>query len=259
MKKIWLGIVALAALVAAPAFAADLPMKAPPPPVPVSLWNGWYIGGNAGYGWNQKTGDLGCLDPTGVASGAGCFPAQGGIVRPEGGLFGAQVGYNWQVGQIVWGLEGDLQWANINKTGITTTACCIPTFTSSTGLVTTQADLEWFGTARARVGYLVTPATLLYITGGLIYGSEKTAGTVIFPGANYLATGSTIRAGGTAGGGVEYHFTENLSGKLEGLWYDMGSTNNAFFNPATTFTLTDHYKFDGAIVRAGLNWRFTPQ
>ena len=262
MKKICLGIAALAALIAAPAFAADLPMKAPPPPPPVWTCTGWYIGANGGYGWNERTGDQGCVTPVAagaVPSGTGCWLPMTGLTKPEGGLWGAQVGYNWQVGQIVWGIEGDLQWSHIDKTGTTTNLCCIPTFTSAVGLVTTQSGLEWFGTARGRVGYLVTPSALLYVTGGLIYGSENTMGTEIFPAVTYITQANTIRAGGIVGAGLEYKFTENLSGKLEGLWYDMGSTNNTFTSTVTNFTMTEHFKFDGGIVRGGLNWKFSGQ
>jgi outer membrane immunogenic protein len=178
-------------------------------------------------------------------------------VKPAGGFIGGTIGYNWQVNQIVWGLESDLQWSRTNNTGTTTNICCIPVFISAVGPVTAQSDSRWFGTARARVGYLVTPSTLLYVTGGLIYGQENTTGAVIYPLVSYLTQGSSTRVDGTVGGGVEYRFTQNLSGKIEGLWYDMGSTTNSFISPVTNYTLTDHYRFDGGIVRAGLNWQFS--
>jgi outer membrane immunogenic protein len=238
------------------AMAADLPVKYKAPPPPVTTWTGGYIGVNAGYSWNQTTGNTGCFDPTGVPNGIGCWNLNSGIVKPAGGLAGGTIGYNWQSGQTVWGLESDLQWSNTNKTGTSTNLCCVPAFTSAVGVVTAQADLRWFGTARGRVGYLVTPSTLLYVTGGLIYGQEATTGALVFPLVSYLNHGSSTRIGGTAGAGVEYLFTQNLSGKIEGLWYDMGSTTNSFISPVTGYTLTDRYRFDGGIVRAGLNYHF---
>jgi len=261
MKKLALAIsiLALSAVSAAAADMAPAPVytKAPPPVVaPVYNWTGFYVGINGGYSWNQSTGDTGCYTPTGVFDGTGCWNLNSGVVKPAGGFVGGTAGYNWQVGQMVWGLEGDLQWSQTNNTGTTTNICCIPAFTSAVGQVTAQSDLRWFGTARVRAGYLVTPSTLLYVTGGLIYGQENTTGTVVYPLVSYLAQGSNTRTGGTVGGGLEYLFTQNVSGKIEGLWYDMGSTTNSFTSPLTTFTLTDHYRFTGGIVRAGLNYKF---
>jgi outer membrane immunogenic protein len=256
MKNICIGIAALATLIAAPAFAADMPLKAPPAPVaPALSWTGFYIGLNGGYGWNRSTGDTTCITPGGVVNGLGCPLPNTGIVRPQGGLFGGQIGYNWQSSAIVWGLETDIQWANIKASGAKTDFCCGPPFPAA-GVDAASADLQWFGTFRGRVGVLATPSALLYVTGGLIYGHESVAGLVSFPLVQYPSAASSTRAGGTAGAGFEYAFTPNFSGKVEGLWYDMGSLNTAFTSPVTGFTEQFHFRFTGAIVRGGLNWKF---
>ena len=127
MKKSILGLVAIGALMAGPAMAADLrmPVKAPPAPiVPVASWTGFYIGVNGGYGWNNDTGSSTCVNPTGGSS--GCDFGVGNVVKPGGGLFGGQIGYNWQTGPVVLGVETDIQWADIAGTATATDLCCQP-------------------------------------------------------------------------------------------------------------------------------------
>ena len=112
MKKVLLA--ALMAGAASSAMAADLPTrKAPPAPQvyaapPVFSWTGFYVGVNGGWGGGSSGGDFG---------------------SPTGGLVGGTVGYNYQVGQFVAGLEGDWDWADLNKNGVNISA---PTATRST-------------------------------------------------------------------------------------------------------------------------------
>ena len=242
MRKLWLVAVAGFALSTSVAFAADLgqPLyKAPPPPPPPPSWTGFYIGVNGGWGFNRDTGELLC----GVAV---CRDAPiGSVVKPSGGLAGGQIGYNWESGIVVYGIEADIQWADIKDTAsVFTGPALVDTYTASN-------KLDWFGTVRGRLG--ITPwgnNALLYVTGGLIYGQEKTAASLENPGVIFVNSDSTTRTGGTVGVGLEYLLTPNLTGKIEGLWYDMGS-ENLFL----TSTQAAHFHFEGAIVRAGLNWK----
>ena len=244
MKKLWLIAVAGLALSTSAAFAADLgqPLyKAPPPPPPPPSWTGFYIGANGGWGFNRDTGELFCEV-------AACRDAPiGSIVKPNGGLAGGQIGYNWQSGNIVvYGIEADIQWADIKDTAsVFTGPALVDTYTASN-------KLDWFGTVRGRLGITPWNQALIYVTGGLIYGQEKVAASLESPpGVFSVNSDSTTRTGGTVGVGVEYLFTPNFSGKIEGLWYDMGS-KDLFL----TSTQTSHFHFEGAIVRAGLNWKF---
>jgi outer membrane immunogenic protein len=238
-------------------FAADMPLKAPPPPV--ASWTGWYVGLDGGYGWDRSTGSTTCITPEGVVGGLGCWTPNSGMVRPEGGLFGGQIGYNLQSNSIVYGLESDIQWSGIKSTGATSNICCTPAFVSAVGAITASADLQWFGTVRARAGVLVAPNALLYATGGLIYGRESLTSVLTYPLVSYPSAGSVTRAGGTAGGGIEYAFTRSFSGRIEGLWYEMGSANIAVTSPLTLYTYQTHYNFEGSIVRGGLNWKLGMQ
>lgn len=263
MKKSIIGLIAIGALIAAPAMAADMgmPVKAPPAPVaPAYSWTGFYLGVEGGGGWNNATGERTCYNPAGVFFGPGCTPnAQGHVVSPSGGLFGGTAGYNLQSGSIVYGVETDIQWSDIKATSTVPIGLGAPA-----GTYTATDNLDWFGTARGRIGFLVTPQLLAYATGGVIYGNESLATTtVIFAdGHIYPATASTTRAGGVVGGGLEYAFAGNLSAKIEGLYYDMGTVNLAFTCPAGATTCSPGYteggRFaeKGVIVRGGLNWHF---
>lgn len=245
MKKVWLAAVAVLALTTSFAFAADLGqpyVKAPPAPPPPPSWTGFYIGLNGGYGWAQHSGDLIC------AGGVACTNLSGNLFRPQGGLFGGQIGYNWQSNNlVVLGIEADGQWADLHDSA---TAFVGP---GGVDTLTASEKLDWFGTVRGRLG--ITPwgnTALIYVTGGLIYGGQKISASLDVPGVGFFsASNSTTRTGGTVGGGVEYMFTPNFSGKIEGLWFDMGSRD--LFIP--DLDATAHTHLTGAIIRGGLNWR----
>jgi len=261
MKKSPMAITAVALLAGSPALAADMALKAPPLAVPSWNWSGFYGGVDAGFGWNQTGGIFSCSAPGG--GNVGC-PLWSTVMWPQGGLAGGQVGYNWQSGMLVYGVETDLQWSGIHSSptlvfpaGITPIAGGGVVGVPSTFNVTD--NLTWFGTARLRFGVTPTPRALVYVTGGLFYGQENVSFNNTFPttGITYLANSSSTRVGGTFGLGIEYAFTPNFSGKIEGLYYDMGSQTIAFTNPITGFTASESFAYEGFIVRGGLNVRLS--
>ncbi|MDF2972412.1 MAG: hypothetical protein K0R61_2862, partial [Microvirga sp.] len=187
MKKILLASVALFGFAGA-ASAADLPMRAAPPaPIiaaaPLFTWTGFYVGVNAGYGWSND--DFDAVDLADEDD-------DGGFVG------GAQVGYNYQIGSFVVGLEGDIQYADFGADG---------TFDfDGDGVFDDDFDSsDWFGTVRARAGVAFDRA-LIYATGGFAFADD----------AN----------GWTVGGGVEYAFTNNLSAKIEGLYVNLDNDDD---------------------------------
>jgi len=224
LKKFLLGGVAAASLLAGPVagHAADLPVRMPaqvPAYAPIYNWSGFYLGINGGGGWGRSSHtDTATLITTGD------FDLSGGLV-------GGTAGFNWQTGSWVWGLEGDLDWANIRGT-----ATFVP------GPVTFSTELRSFGTVRGRIGY-AWDRFMPYFTGGAAFGNVR--GTVTVPGA--VATGSDTHAGWTVGGGIEYGLTQNISLKAEYLYVDLGSTS---------VLPGDSVNFRSHIVRGGLNWRF---
>ena len=203
-------LAALMAGVASSAMAADLPTrKAPPAPMsyapPVFSWTGFYVGVNGGWGGTSGGGDLG---------------------SPTGGLVGGTVGYNYQIGQFVAGLEGDWDWADVNKSGVNGVA----------GAYSNKIDS--LVTARARAGVALDRA-LLYVTAGYAGADDK----VSFPGVS----STDWRSGGAFGAGIEYAFTNNISAKAEYIYAPFESKTYA---PGVKSNL------DLSLVRAGLNYKF---
>ena len=160
MKKILLSSVALLGL-SAGAFAADLPSRRAPAPViaavPVFTWTGFYLGVNAGYGWNDS-------DSITLSNGAVITS----VDDSEGGFVGgAQAGYNYQIGSFVVGVEGDIQYADFGGASYV-----IP----GVGTFDDNSD-DWFGTVRARAGVAFDRA-LIYATGGFAFADDRNGWTV---------------------------------------------------------------------------------
>ncbi len=276
MKKVLLALLGLAAVgVTAPAFAADLmPLKAPPPP-PVYSWTGWYAGVNVGYSWGRGTS---VYDDPNLSTAPITTPPVN--VNPmseriDGIIGGGQIGYNWQVDpKWVLGLEADIQGSGERGTGSfndpysSGVDCDI--FCSSV-FGTEKVSIDWFGTLRARAGYLINPTTLLYGTGGLAFGGINATGTITdgcFTGAPHACapgswgfSKSTTNAGWTAGGGVEGVVSNSpaWTWKVEYLYLDLGSVSGTGFEASADFgplPYTWSSKVTDNILRVGLNYHF---
>ncbi len=215
MRKLLLSAAATM-LIAGPASAADLAIKAPPPGAAyiASPWDGLYIGGNLGYG---ETSFKETVSVPGASASAS--------VHGNGVVGGFQVGYNKQYGTFVLGLETDFDLTSIENT--------------TRGLTT---KLPWFGTTRGRFGFLVNPALLLYGTGGVAYGRIEQS----VPGASTKTPG----VGWAAGAGVQYAFTPQWSIGAEYLHVELdGPSANVGGISIDTKATTD-------LGRATLNYKF---
>jgi outer membrane immunogenic protein len=260
MKKIVLATV-LAALGSASALAADLApraySKAPMMAAPVSTWQGFYIGGNVGYGWGAGATDVSFL-PSPAAFGVANTSLNS---NPQGVIGGAQIGYNWQTGIFVAGFEADIQGSGI-KGNASKGTLFFPTLAPvPNSLLTTNEKLSWFGTARGRLGITVTPAFLLYGTGGFAYGQVKDSANTQFNNAadNFLANVSKTRAGWTAGAGGEWMFAPGWSAKFEYLYIDLGKSSAVASDtplPDPPFQVGYTWHTQDHIVRAGVNYHF---
>jgi outer membrane immunogenic protein len=272
MKKIALAVVAASIMSGSAASAADLARqaytKAPPPVLaPVYSWTGFYVGGNIGGGWSEDSGATRCTE-AGVVNGPSCQNVPGGTINGSGVIGGVQAGYNWQVSpNWLIGVEADIQGADIK--GSTTLNGPFPFFGGGFGPATTYTaseKIDWFGTVRGRVG-MTTGSVLLYVTGGLAYGHARLNTDLFSPGAfipfSFPASASVTKAGWTVGGGVEWGFASNWSVKVEGLYYDLGTTTvsagptvGAGDPTLAGFARGKDFNLHGAIGRVGLNYRF---
>jgi outer membrane immunogenic protein len=257
-------------MMATAAAAADMPVpyaKAPPPPE--FSWTGLYVGGNAGWLQLEDNGYPYCLDPTGAMQGPGCTIVQGGQMDGHGFFGGGQVGYNWQAGKLVLGIEADMQGTslkaseNISGPFAIVNAGGFP-IPPVPGSFTATESVSWFGTLRGRFG-VAFDRLLIYMTGGLAMGGVDVTQAYNFPAAapspvQYASNTSRVLNGWTFGGGVEWAFLDRWSVKAEGGYYDLGtiSTVGAMVpNPtaAPTFLLGKTFETRGAFARAGVNFK----
>lgn len=243
MKKLLQLSLALLAASSAPALAADLraPMKAPPPvAVPLFTWTGFYIGANGGYGGDRFNYDFAVVGVPGSAS-----------ITSGGGFGGGQIGYNYQMGNWVFGIEGDIQASDIRGE----VSAAILGIAASAG-----SKIDWFATARGRLGY-AWDRVLVYATGGYAHADVDTGAAITIPGVIIPGGGApglvlagninTSHNGWVVGGGIEYAFTNNLTFKTEYQYLDFESKTLAV--AGTSFidvSPTVH------TVRGGLNWKF---
>jgi outer membrane immunogenic protein len=213
--------------------AADLSVKAPVMAPPVASWTGLYIGVNAGaafYSHSDTYGYSNFVDP--VLNTA----------TTTGFIGGGQIGYNFQSGSFVYGVEGDISGLSAK----------VSTHGNPNATYTGQAS--WLATARGRVG-LVVGDTLTYVTAGVAF--TRVNSQITPPSNDPIATysDSSTRTGLVVGGGVEHMLTHNWTVKFEGLWVDAGSkivNANAFKSGGNASKFADHL----VITRVGLNYKF---
>lgn len=211
-----------------------VPPQAPatyvPPAQPVYNWGGIYFGLNGGYGFGNSKWTSG-TNSTGTFS-------------VDGGLAGTTLGANFQSGGFVFGVEADIDWAEVS--GNTSTCAAV---VGLPGVTNCQTKNNWLGTARARLGYAFG-RVLVYATGGGTFSDIRTATS-----GTGLGIGSidNTEFGWTAGGGVEAALAQNWTVKVEYLFVDLSGGSwacAACGSPSTSVS------FDENVVRAGLNYKF---
>jgi outer membrane immunogenic protein len=272
MHRYLLASVAALVLGGGAASAADLASAPIYTKAPVAMpytWAGFYGGGNAGWvGSAENTITLTGTD-TGSA-GLGSMLANGVIPNSidlgyDGFLGGAQLGYNWQSGNWVFGLEGDLDWVSAKSSGIFPDAVQpVPKVGLAPPLtLNATRELDWLGTVRGRIGYTPVTPFLVYATGGLAVGEHKLGIGLSDPTANPVANlfneASSTSAGWTVGAGAEWMFSRQWSVKAEYLYVDLGnisSTINYAYPPANNSSLTATAHDRDNILRGGINYHF---
>jgi outer membrane immunogenic protein len=265
MKKVLLAGAAVATLLAGSANAADLRRPAPAyTPPPAYSWNGFYWGGNIGYSWGQAKYDTATsVTNLGVTlTGNATSVSQ----KIDGVIGGLQAGYNYQFGGWVWGWETDFQGSG-QKGGSTLTGTLATAIGPVPATLTTDHKLEWFGTARSRLGFLWGPTVLVYGTAGVAYGRVKDSAALSVGAAPVtaaaIASFRDVKTGWTAGAGIEGALGGGWSAKLEYLYIDLGKaelTNATAVTVAGRGTVvvsdTQSLRTTDNIVRVGLNYRW---
>ena len=212
MRRLGIASVAIASLTC-PVAAADLPVKAPPAVFLPFTWTGPYAGAFGGYGWSTSGG----LDA-------------------KGGFGGGQIGYNFQTGSLVLGIEGDIAGGDISQTAQAVNVFGIPFTTAFTN--------DALASLRARAG-LAYNTWLFYGTAGGGWGHDKISGNLL-GGVPFSSEGWL--SGWSAGAGVEWSFAPNWSTKFEYLHYGLGTPNS--------FGTVPSGKVDIDTLKIGINYLF---
>ena len=246
MKKLLLGIAGVIAL-AVPASAADLAArpyaKAPAMIAAVYDWSGFYVGANGGWGSSRK-----CWDQYTAVGGA--FIGGDGCHNATGGVAGGQIGYRWQAGAWVFGLEGQGDWADLRGRSV---SVLNPAFTN-------ESRIGAFGLFTGQIGYAANNV-LLYVKGGAAVTDDSFRTFVT--GTNVLATSTAndTRWGGTVGAGLEFGFSPNWSAAVEYDHLFMGNrtysfTHNGVAGAAGTAFSTERVRQDVDLVTVKVNYRW---
>jgi outer membrane immunogenic protein len=247
MKRFLLGTVAFIAL-AAPAAAADLDArpytKAPPPPIAMVYdWSGFYIGANGGWGSSRKCWDFTTPDGAFVAA-EGCHDATGGVA-------GGQIGYRWQAGTWVFGLEAQGDWADLSGRN----QSLLPG-----GFFDNESKINGFGLFTGQIGWAANNV-LFYVKGGAAVTSDRFRSFATGTNVVVATSNDDTRWGGTVGVGLEYGFAPNWSAAIEYDHLFMQDRTNTFLNNgvagvAGTLFGTDRISQNVDLVTVRVNYRW---
>ncbi len=245
--------------ITAPAVAADLPVaKALPPPVIAASWAGFYLGVHGGYGWKQD--EFSQSEANLLVT-----PQSINGIRSQGGVYGAQAGYNWQFGRAVTGLEIDFSATDIKGSNSVREFANLGGGATSTASVTLGENVKYLGAARARFGWLPADNVLLYGTAGVAWerlDATQDTSQVRTPApdtAIFSSRTPTDKFGWVAGVGVEMMLgNPNWVGRLEYLHYDLGQVQTAVTSivpgGAADISTAGSQRID--VVRAGISYKF---
>jgi len=264
MKFRLLAGAAIAAVMVGSAFAADMPLKAPPPVLAYD-WSGFYLGGVIGGAWTHTDSSDPGLGIIGTLLGAPVIQT----TENSGFIGGIEGGDRYQFGKLVIGWEADMVWGNTNGTSTTSFSPGI-----APGLVTFSrsitADTKWQGTATSTVG-IAHDRWLIYGKAGVAWSktdyTENLSLTAPINLPIFTGTGTTSdqsQVGWTVGTGVEWAIWNNWSIKAEYDYLDFGNKTVAIngailpgiVNFPASFGLENTQHVNQ--FKAGLNWHIAP-
>jgi outer membrane immunogenic protein len=252
---LFVNIAALAVSVAAPAFAADMPLKTPAAPLAERFsWTGCYAGAHVGgaFARNDITDPAQLVQDSflGAGSTTGVTTAS---PKSSGAVIGGQIGCDYQFApgsSVVVGVQGSASGSTMKST----TTVGLPLGNPDTALV--KANTDFLPSLTARLGYAFD-TFLIYGKGGVALAGSKYDVTGSFQGAAFAFEGLENRYGWTAGGGVEWAFTQHWSTSLEYDYYQFGNTNILMSDPINGFSGLVNVKQTVQEVKLGLNFHVT--
>jgi outer membrane immunogenic protein len=257
MLKKTLGLLASAAMVlgvSQVASAADMAVKALPPPAPIWTWTGFYIGAHVGAGWGTTESTLTGITIPGAPAFAFAIPFSQD--SRSGFLGGGQVGYNWQSGWAVLGVQGDIAATDIKGT----TPCFL--------ILSCHTKTDWLATVSGRLGAVVADRGLIYVKGGGAWMNSKH--TVSFPNFGpgggainnlVIASEDSTAWGWLLGFGTEWMITRNWTAFIEYNYIEFDKKNEAFtINPllvgGANVIVNADLKNKLSIAKVGVNYKF---
>ncbi len=277
MRKLLFGGIAIAVMMATPALGADLPVKALPykavPIVEAPSWTGFYVGAELGANWSSSRWTTTSLVNTGTGLPiTGIDTSSPRNFNTAGARGGGYFGYNWQLTpQWVWGLEGDVAYSGNKATAAGIPGCtirCTAPFGSALGPDQSSVRIGWDASARARLGFLVTPQTLIYGTAGAAWQNIQTSATCQhsapdpfcgFSAGSPISTDQNTftQLGWTAGIGVDWRVSGNWIARGEYRYAQFGSDGLLNLSiPTTTSTIGYHLRTSSNIATLGIAYQF---
>ena len=247
MKKLFLAVFAVIGMATA-ANAADMAVKARPlpPPAPIFSWTGFYIGAHVGGAWFDKDWFV-PLTPINIAGGCAGCPAPAGGHNASSWLAGGQIGFNYQTGMWVLGVEADGSWTDLNGSNVNPQA----------PFLRNNSKTDAIGTFAGRVGIAANQA-LFYVKGGGAVANDRFFTSFVAPPGLVPQSVDDTRWGWMVGVGIEYAFTPNWSVKAEYNYLDFGTFRETVQPTGVVAALPFQYdvrqRMD--LVKVGLNYRF---
>lgn len=228
-------------------------------PASAQNWNGFYIGLNGGYAWNNDRSVGVTTLPSPQDFNQQPFSIAYSV---RGGFVGGQVGYNWRATpQWLLGIETDLAFANLRGEARFDSISAYGSNAPVPGRFhTVHQDMNLFGTVRARLGYLTAEHVLLFGTVGFAYGHIRHSAVQDLGGVGtFVGSTTKMQAGWTAGGGGEWIFTRHWSVKAEYLYIDFGSESvvqrRLNTGPNDVYRVVSAFDTGSHIARIGLNYK----
>jgi outer membrane immunogenic protein len=241
MKKLALATVAISALLTGAASAADMaarPYTKAPVVAAVYDWTGFYVGVNGGWGTSRN-----CWTNTAVL-GVVLPPASEGCHDADGGTVGGQIGYRWQSGSWVFGLEAQGNWADFQGSNVSLLAAPLAN----------RTRIDAFGLFTGQIGYAANNV-LFYVKGGAAVTDNRYEGVLA---GVVIDRADQTRWGASVGAGIEYAFAPNWSFGVEYNHLFMGTENYNFRSvPVAGINVrNDDVRQDADLITARINYRF---